>query len=248
VVSVFCTVPPVIIRRGSVVEPEFAKRIVPDVEVMFAEVTVAVSEIVITPAEAFCMVCPVVALTVPPEMFTAPVASFQIAAPVVALTAPPKMFIVPVELFWIARPVVALTVPPEMFIVPVELFWIARPAVVLTVPPETTTAPEEWFIITLVLKDILPEIVPPVATSKVPVPPLRLIIPEVERERVEDISASHLTVTPAGISSVSEEFPLVAVPVTVTMVVFGAGALGVAVKLPVKYVVLLMRSISAVAS
>jgi len=96
-VAVFCTVPPVMIRRGSVAVPELAKRIVPDAWIVFAEVTVAVSEIVITPVETLRIAAPAVALTIPPEMFIAPVVSFQIAVPVVVLTVPPEMFTAPVE-------------------------------------------------------------------------------------------------------------------------------------------------------
>jgi len=77
-VEVFSTVPPEIVSRAVVVVPLLAITIVPLVALVFAEVTFVVApagcDTVIVPVEELHTALPVVAETVPPEMFTAPAA------------------------------------------------------------------------------------------------------------------------------------------------------------------------------
>nr|AGS54331.1 hypothetical protein [uncultured bacterium contig00115] len=51
-VDVFLTVPPVMLNLAAVAVPESARKIVPELGAIFADVTVAVPEMVTTPVEA----------------------------------------------------------------------------------------------------------------------------------------------------------------------------------------------------
>ncbi|GBU25585.1 hypothetical protein R83H12_02235 [Fibrobacteria bacterium R8-3-H12] len=107
----------------AVAVPEFAITIVPSVDDVFADVTIALPDTVIFPVEVLLTALPLpVFCTVPPLMFTVPVEVLLTALPLpVFCTVPPLMFTVPVELFLTALPLpVLFTVPSFIVTVPVE--------------------------------------------------------------------------------------------------------------------------------